>query len=248
MSGFDWPNHFSWIFSTFAQSFAAIIGVIGVLAVFRLQIQHNIVRESFEKLREVILTNDTRGNQLIVSGMNFEQILEHKCDFNNFFAKKKIDLAKEVDQQNSYIESLKNNPGASLFCYHEEIREKSKGISEINTILGRLTLLSRECTHGRTEQHMIAIRAYNLTCDLGVILFISLIALLDVKQLSKNPQFGYIVAWLVIILVFFICQRGLKFLKLCLLGGFMYDAFEKAEQPKGLFKLKVFVNKILNKK
>jgi len=231
---FNWADHYYWFYSALAQSLAAFLGIIGVFAIFRLQIQHHFVEDAFSKLRDFVLKKDLRGNSLKIISMSDEDLLfKHCTDLNNFWAKKCMEHEKKVRALEEEITPASS--GMTKVAINSNIGHLNDTILRDRELIAGLMLLKTKCMHGHTEKEIISGRAFYITKHLCILFALSMLGLYFVNDLVFFPSLSNIsrfAAFAMLMYLFSIGIELIKFFKRCLKGDFLADAFKDVEKKK----------------
>lgn len=231
---FNWVDHYHWFYSTLAQSLAAFLGIIGVFAIFRLQIQHNAVEETFSKLRDFILKNDPRGNDLKIVSMNNEKLMKHCNDLNNFWAEKCISHERQVRNWEKEIEKLQaENPGSVQILLSDNIGKFKEIILRDRKLIAGLMLHKTKYTNGYAERQLISGKAFYITKHLFILFVLSMLGLCFVNDLVSFNLLSNVSRFAALTMLVYLFSIGIelvKFFKRSLKGDFWEDAFRNVEK------------------
>jgi len=133
MNGID-PNHFYWFYSTVAQSLAALIGIMGIFAVFKLQIVHNQIEKARLSILDFVI--DHIASRDIVGHLSTNELITL--------------LRSNIEEWNNYIQAREKLLKEKHDQLAEFISQKSKGDlniqTNINSCESNITQLKKQKT------------------------------------------------------------------------------------------------------
>jgi hypothetical protein len=229
-----WTNHYYWFYSTVAQSAAAFIGIIAVFAVFRLQLQHDNVTTSFEKLRKFMLDNDQRNNNVKIVTRNKKELLDYSSDLHNFWANQIVERTKTINSQEKNIEEIISKGGnAPAQNRSQQIIDQNRGHNTaIHELIIKLEFFKRGCREAITENNIINGKALFLTRRIAVVFLLSLFVLFILKYFVADPLLSHLLTGCLIMYILYIGIKLISFLERSLKGDFLEDAFKDAKDNK----------------
>ena len=210
-------EHYHWFYSTLAQSIAAFLGIVGVFAVFRLQIQHLLVEKAFERIRDFLSAMDPRSKESEISSMNYEELLKHADGLNNLWAAYNRDYGDKIHK-------WENDPQAHLLL--GQIGAFKDKINRNNNLMKKLIFLKRECVHGYSERNLISGQSFYILKHLLIALAISFVVLFLVRFLASIKSMLVCITLLFFIYLFWIGKKLVNFFERCLKGDFFIKAFK----------------------
>jgi hypothetical protein len=163
--------------------------------------------------------------------------LKHCGDLNNFWANRCIEYEKQIrGWQNEEEPAIINHSIDSIRTALQQNIGRNKDIISLDRkSMSELQLLNTKCIHGNTEKGIISGKGFYIIKHLCIAFVLSLLGLYFVKELVFLPKlsnFSRFVALALILYVFFIGIKVLKFFELCLRGDFLADAFKDVEKKK----------------
>lgn len=222
-------DYYNWFYSALAQSLAALVGIAGVFAIFRLQIQHSFTEEAFSNLRTYVFRNNQRGDDLKITAMDHEELLTYSAELNNFLASRCTNREKEINdlrnkmtEQNSYV-------------INEQIGRFQSWISNDRILMTNLTMLKTKCIHGNTEKQIISGKAFYIVRNLFALFILSMFGLYfakDLVSLFSLSALGRLAQLTALLCLLFIGVDMVNFFKRSLRGDFLSDAFKDVERKK----------------
>jgi hypothetical protein len=192
---------YNWFYSTLAQSLAAMVGVVGMFIVYRLQIQQDNINAAIANMREYLARITTQGDFAHLTKEELIGKVEHEIKENN----------AQIDKEKERIEIIKkeaNMPQSQKdTIINSHLRTIRKNETEIKGYQIRIDNIKK-----RDEfRHTIKSLAFPTILALVILFILSVIGLVFSTFFRDNPLWGNIF----VVVIFCFLLLGLALLIVC---------------------------------
>ncbi|MCP4653598.1 MAG: hypothetical protein GY858_09505 [Candidatus Omnitrophica bacterium] len=164
---------YNWIFSALVQSLAAMIGVIGMFAVYRLQTQEKIIEKKFEKFR--IFLEENTGTK--IDNPTEERIIEKAKGVRQKYQ-------KIINDSPNNLNVMKNTQG-----FTDSAMEQASSIADVGIEIFKKHTIDIDNFNASIEQHKnknkdISKQALDIVGQLVFLFGLSVLVLIFSKVLT----------------------------------------------------------------
>ena len=222
---------YNWFYSSLSQSLAALIGIVGMVVIYRLEIQERNIREAMENLRIFLKSNFNKKCDSMVEIQLLQEALKEESETREKYQKYQKEIESKIDELNSrlnYTDSQKSMLKKNI----SDLEKSMDYFGQINIELKyRISVLNDEKCHRKVIRR----------AAFQTMLYISFLFLVSLDHLRLGDNFTYffqMFKWhlnITNIIFFVFIPFGLFLLLRCCVICFDYEA--KYLSNKGFWKI-----------